>query len=73
MDWGEEGLTTTRDILKKYHFQPIGTDLNLEFARHPAIIECNEIKLGFLGYAKKGQRKNISIRMLETAYYAGKL
>lgn len=54
MDWGEEGLVTTRDILKNFQFEPIGAGLNLELARHPAIIECNQIRLGFLGYAKKG-------------------
>ena len=54
MDWGKEGLATTRKILQQQKIQLIGADKNLQSACFPTIIEKDGIKLGFLGYAKKG-------------------
>lgn len=53
MDWGREGLLTTKSILSRRGVRCIGAGLNLSEARQPAIIEKKGLRLGFLAYSKQ--------------------
>ncbi|MBI2858562.1 MAG: CapA family protein [Chloroflexi bacterium] len=50
MDWGEEALLDTLDLLKSHGMKPVGAGKNLAEARQPAIIEKNGVKVAFLAY-----------------------
>lgn len=50
LDFGEEGLNTTIDLLDKNGINHIGAGLNVQESRSPAIAESNGIRMGFLGY-----------------------
>lgn len=50
MDYGEEGLFDTLDLLNQHGILVTGAGKNLEEARKPAIIERCGVKVGFLAY-----------------------
>jgi len=51
MDYYEEGLFDTIDILDKNNILHTGSGRNIDDARKPAILEKNGIKIGFLAYS----------------------
>ena len=55
MDWGIEGLLTTKKILQSTGAQVFGAGMDQEEASKPAIIDHEGIKIGFLAYCKKGE------------------
>jgi poly-gamma-glutamate capsule biosynthesis protein CapA/YwtB (metallophosphatase superfamily) len=50
MDWGEDALLDTINLLEDQGIKTVGAGKNLEEARQPAIIEKNGIKVAFLAY-----------------------
>jgi poly-gamma-glutamate synthesis protein (capsule biosynthesis protein) len=54
MDWGIAGLNETLSRLHALGLQTIGAGENLQHARRPAILERNNLKIGFLGYSERG-------------------
>jgi poly-gamma-glutamate capsule biosynthesis protein CapA/YwtB (metallophosphatase superfamily) len=50
LDFGEEGLNSTIDLLDRKGIKHIGAGRDLEEARSPSTIERNGIRIGFLGY-----------------------
>ena len=50
LDWGEEALFDTIDLLKKNGIAIIGAGNNIDEARQPAIIERKGTKIAFLAY-----------------------
>jgi hypothetical protein len=50
MDWGDDALLDTIDLLKKKGIRAIGAGRNLAEAREPAIVEKNGVKVAFLAY-----------------------
>ncbi len=54
MDWGVEGLETTKNALNQLGIETVGAGVNLEEARKPVVFQKNGIKFGFLGYTKSG-------------------
>lgn len=50
MDWGEEAMLDTIDLLRSKGIQVMGGGRNLEEARKPAIVERNGVKVAFLAY-----------------------
>lgn len=51
LDYAEEGLIETLNSLNETNIKHVGAGKNLEEASTPIIIEKNDIKIGFLGYA----------------------
>jgi hypothetical protein len=49
-DFGPEALLDTRAVLVEKGIKVTGAGKNLAQAHEPAIVECNGIKVGFLGY-----------------------
>jgi poly-gamma-glutamate synthesis protein (capsule biosynthesis protein) len=54
MDWGVEGLDLTVKSLHAAGVATIGAGCNLSEARYPAIVMCNNLRVGFLGYSEVG-------------------
>jgi len=54
MDWGLEGMMTTKNALESLGIKTIGVGINLKEARKPVVIEKKGVKFGFLGYVKAG-------------------
>ena len=54
MDWGREGLITTKKGLEELGINCLGAGENLNEARRPVVIKKNGIKIGFLAYTKNG-------------------
>ncbi|WP_300458138.1 CapA family protein [Desulfobacula sp.] len=50
LDWSEEAMFDTLDVMKKNKIAVIGAGVNLKAARKPAIIERKGTKVGFLAY-----------------------
>ena len=50
MDWGEEALMDTIELLREKGILTIGAGSNLQEARKPAVIERNGIRVAFLAY-----------------------
>ncbi len=50
LDWSEEAMLDTLNILRKNNVIVIGAGKNIEDARQPAIIERKGTKVGFLAY-----------------------
>ena len=50
MDWGDDAMLATIQLLKKKGLHVIGAGRNLEEARQPAIIEKNGVKVAILAY-----------------------
>ena len=50
MDWGEEALLDTIELLRGNGIQTTGGGRNLEEARRPAILECNGLRVAVLAY-----------------------
>jgi hypothetical protein len=50
MDWGEDALLDTIDLLRGKGLHVIGAGKNLNEARRPAIVEKNGLKVAFLAY-----------------------
>ena len=50
MDWGDEGLMDTLELLQKKGIHTIGAGRNLKEARQPAIIEKNGVRVAILAY-----------------------
>lgn len=50
MDWGEEALLDTIELLREKGIQVVGGGRNLEEARQPAILERDGVKVAFLAY-----------------------
>ncbi|MEE9533307.1 MAG: CapA family protein, partial [Acidimicrobiia bacterium] len=48
MDWGEEALMDTRELLEGMGIQTVGAGPNLEEARRPAVVERQGIRVAFL-------------------------
>ena len=55
MDWGIDGLLTTKRLLQSTGAHVIGAGMNQNDASKPVIIDCKGIKIGFLSYCKKGE------------------
>lgn len=79
MDYGEEGLLQTMDLLEKHGIVTAGAGRNLEEAHRPAILERNGVSIAMLGYttvypivghpAGKGTPGVATVRV-DTAYQA---
>lgn len=54
LDWGLEGINTTKSILKKNNIKSFGVGFEEKDSRLPLILESDRIKFGFLNYCKKG-------------------
>ncbi len=54
LDWGAEGIHTTRDRLTRLGIPATGAGANLEQARRPVVLEREGIRFGCLAYAKTG-------------------
>lgn len=54
MDWGTAGLDFTLERLHAAGIQTIGAGHTLADARHPAVLVCNNLRVGFLGYSEIG-------------------
>ena len=50
LDWGEEALLDTLDVLRQNRIAVVGVGKNIDEARKPAIIERNGTKVAFLAY-----------------------
>ena len=50
MDWGEEALVDTIEVLNARGIQTVGAGANLAEARRPVVLECKGIKIAFLAY-----------------------
>lgn len=50
MDWGEDALLDTIELLRKQGIQVIGAGRNLQEARQPAIIEKSGVRVAILAY-----------------------
>ena len=50
MDWGEDALLDTAELLRARGLQVIGAGRDLAEARRPAIIEKNGVRVAFLAY-----------------------
>lgn len=50
MDYGQEALLDTIEILKANGLRPLGTGRNIEQARKPVIVERDGTRIGFLAY-----------------------
>ncbi|MBA3011719.1 MAG: CapA family protein [Proteobacteria bacterium] len=50
LDWSEEALFDTLDVMKENNIQVIGAGRNLDEARKPAIIQRENTTIGFLAY-----------------------
>ncbi len=54
MDWGKEGLITTKSALEKLGILCLGAGVNINEASKPLVFVKQRIKVGFLGYTKNG-------------------
>lgn len=76
MDWGEQALIDTADILRSRGMQVIGAGRDLAEARRPAFAERNGIRIAFLaycsvlrpGYAAAAGKAGISPLHVRTSY-----
>lgn len=50
MDWGAEALLDTVDLLRGQGIQTVGAGRDLAESRQPAFIDCNGLRVAFLGY-----------------------
>lgn len=50
LDWGQDALFDTIDVIKEQGLHIIGVGANIEEARRPAIIEKNGTRIAFLAY-----------------------
>ena len=50
MDWGEDALLDTIELLRGMGIQTVGGGRNLEEARRPAILDCNGLRVAVLAY-----------------------
>ncbi|MBI4081164.1 MAG: CapA family protein [Candidatus Lambdaproteobacteria bacterium] len=50
MDWGEEALLDTLDVLRARGIQTVGAGRNIEEARRPALIERKGVQVAILAY-----------------------
>lgn len=50
MDWGEDALIDTADVLRARGMQVIGAGRDLDEARRPAFVERNGVRIAFLAY-----------------------
>src|SRR5262249_16459104 len=50
MDWGGTVLMDSIELFRGWGKQVIGAGRNIAEARQPAIVECNGVKIAFLGY-----------------------
>ena len=50
MDWGDDGLLDTAEVLEKIGSRVIGAGRNIAEARQPAIIEKNGVRVAILAY-----------------------
>ncbi len=57
LDAGPEGVRDTLSELKKLGIATAGAGLNLEEARQPAVVERNQMRVGFLSYNCVGPRE----------------
>jgi poly-gamma-glutamate synthesis protein (capsule biosynthesis protein) len=62
MDWGEDALLDTVDLLREKGMQVVGAGRNLREARRPAIVERNGVRIAILAYCS----------ILQTGYAAGR-
>ena len=76
MDWGEDALLDTVDLLREKGMQVIGAGRNLSEARRPAIVERNGVRIAILaycsilqtGYAARRDRAGIAPLRAHTYY-----
>ena len=50
MDWGEDALLDSIELLRGKGLQVVGAGRNLREARRPAVVERNGVKIAFLAY-----------------------
>jgi hypothetical protein len=62
MDWGEDALLDTADLLREKGMQVVGAGRNLREARRSAIVERNGVRVAILAYCS----------ILQTGYAAGR-
>ena len=55
LDWGPEALELTLSLLRERGIETVGAGLNEKEARKPAIVRAAGLKVGFLGYCKRGE------------------
>ena len=55
LDWGPEGISTTRELLQRGGAQVIGAGLSIREAGAPACVDCQGIRFAFLAYCKRGE------------------
>ncbi len=54
MDYGEEGLSDTIDVLRKSNIKFIGAGRNIKEAMEPELIKKNGLRIGFIGFTSAG-------------------
>jgi len=54
MDYGEEGLSDTIDVLRKSSIRFIGAGRNIKEAIKPELIKKNGLRIGFIGFTSAG-------------------
>lgn len=55
MDWGEDVVKETIELVNSLGVRTLGAGGNLKEAARPVVIEKNGVKLGFLAYAHRGR------------------
>ncbi len=76
MDWGEDALLDTIEVLHARGIDTIGAGANLADARRPAVLECKGVKIAFLaycsvlheGYAATSTRAGVAPLRIRTHY-----
>lgn len=51
LDWGEEALLDTIEVMKQIEVNIIGVGRNIQEARKPKIFDCKGTRIGFLAYS----------------------
>jgi poly-gamma-glutamate synthesis protein (capsule biosynthesis protein) len=78
MDWGEDALMDTRELMQELGIQTAGAGANLDEARQPAIVERDGVKVAFLarcsvlrdGYAAEAKKVGVAPLRAHTYYEA---
>jgi poly-gamma-glutamate synthesis protein (capsule biosynthesis protein) len=56
LDWGEDALLDTIALFESKGIKTVGAGANLKAARRPAFVECNGVRIAFLGYCSVVQQ-----------------
>ena len=78
MDWGEDALMDTRDLMQKLGIQTAGAGANLDEARQPTFLERGGVRVAFMarcsvlrdGYAAESAKVGVAPLRAHTYYEA---